>query len=99
MTTKNKSNIVYKTDYSNCEPINFDESNRSLKLPSEEHKISARNCDSEKNEIAKHSWNKDHNITLEEKKVADKESRSIPRKINEILDSLKNPNYINLHSS
>ena len=54
VATEDKNNIVYEIGCSNCEAIYFGESKRSLKLPSDEHKRSVRNCDCDKNEIAKH---------------------------------------------
>ena len=38
-------------DCSNCEAVYLGESKRSLKLHSDEHKRSVRNCDCDKNEI------------------------------------------------
>ena len=61
---------------------------------------SLRNCDCDKNEIAKHCWQADHNFRWDQKKVIDRESRLIPRKTKKIIHSLKNPNHINfLHAS
>ena len=54
-----------------------------------------KNCDFEKNELAKHCWEGDHNFGWDQKKVVDKESKLIPRKIKETMHSLKNPDYIN----
>ena len=54
VVTADKNNIVYEIDYSNCQAVYFGESKRSLKLRSDEHKRSVRNCDCDKNEIAKH---------------------------------------------
>ena len=51
------------------------------------------NCD--KNEIARHCWEADHNFSWDQTKVVDRESRLIPRKIKETIHSLKNPNHIN----
>ena len=48
-------------------------------------------------EIAKHCWEADHNFNWDQKKVIDRESRLIPRKIKETIHSLKNPNGINKH--
>ena len=48
-----------------------------------------------KNEIAKHCWEADHNFNWDQKKVVDRKSRLIPRKIKETIHSLKNPNHIN----
>ena len=41
---------------------------------------SARNCDCDKCEIAKHCWEADHNFNWDQKKVMDRDSRLIPRK-------------------
>ena len=37
----------------------------------------------------------DHNFNCDQKKVIDKESRFIPRKIKETIHCLRNPNHIN----
>ena len=95
VATEDKNNIVYEIDCSNCEAVYFGESKRSLKSRSDEHKRSIRNCDCDKNEIAKHCWEADHNFNWDQKKVVDRESRLIPRKIKETIHSLKNPNHIN----
>ena len=71
------------------------QSKRSLKSRSDELKRSVRNCDCDKNEIAKHCWEADHNFNWDQKKVIDRESRLIPRQIKEIIHYLKNPNHIN----
>ena len=95
VATEDKNNIVYEIDCSNCEPVYFHESKWSLQLCSDEHKRSVRNCDCNKNKIAKHCWEADHNLNWNQKKVIDRESRLIPRKIKETMHSLKNPNHIN----
>ena len=58
-------------------------------------KITFRNCNCDKNEITKHCWEADHNFNWDQKKVIDRESRLILRKIKETINSLKNPNRIN----
>ena len=78
---EDKNNIAYEIDSSNCEAVYFDESKRSLKSCSDERKRFVRNCDCDKNKIAKHCLEADHNFTGDQKIVADRESRSIPRKI------------------
>ena len=93
--TEDKNNIVYEIDCSNCQAVYFGKSKRSLKSRSDEHKRSVRNCDCDKNEIAKHCWEADLNFNWDQKKVIDRESRLIPRKIKETIHSLKNPNRIN----
>ena len=95
VATEDKNNIVYEIDCSNCQAVYFGESKRSLKSCSDEHKRSVRNCDYDKNEIDKHSWEADHNFSWDQTKVIYRESRLIPRKIKETIYSLKNPNHIN----
>ena len=92
--TEDKNKLVYETDCNNWEAVYFGESKRSWNSHSDEHKISLRKCDCEKNEIANHCWEADHNFRWDQKKVVDRESRLIPRKIKETLHFLKNPNYI-----
>ena len=46
-------------------------------------------------EIEKHCSEGDNNFSWNQKKVADRESNLIPRKIKETINSLKNPNHIN----
>ena len=64
---------------------------RSLKLRSDEQKISVRNSDCDKNETAKHSWKP---VQKGSEEVIYRRSRLIPRKIKETIHSLKNPNHI-----
>ena len=95
VATEDKNNIVYEIDCSNCQAVYFGESKRSLKSRSDEHKRSVRNCNCDKNETAKHCWEADHNFNWDQKKVIDRDSRLIPRKIKKTIHSLKNPNHIN----
>ena len=95
VATEDKSNIVDEIDCSNCDAVYFGESKRSLKSRSNEHKRSVRNCDYDKNEIAKHCWEADHDLISDQKKVIDRESRLIRRKDKETMHSLKNTNHIN----
>ena len=57
------------------------------KSRSNEHKRSVKNCDCENNEIARHCWAADHNFSWNQKKVVDRESRSISGKIKETMHS------------
>ena len=98
VATEDKNNIVYEIDCSNCQAVYFGESKRSLKSRSDEYKRSVRNCDCHKNEIAKHCWEADHNFNWDQKKVTDRESRLIPRKIKETIHSLNSSNHINKFS-
>ena len=93
VATEDKNNIVYEIDCSNYDTAYFCESKRSLKSHSDEHKRSVRNCDCDKNEIAEHCWEADHNFNWDQKKVIDMESRLISRKIKETIHFLKNPNH------
>ena len=63
VATEDKNNIIYEIEYSYCEAVYFGESKRSLKLGSDEHKRSVNNCDCDKNEIAKHYWEANHNFS------------------------------------
>ena len=64
VATEDKNNIIYKVDCSNCETFYFVESKqKSLKPRSGEHKSSERNFDCDKNQIAKHCWEADHNFS------------------------------------
>ena len=54
LATEDKNNIVYEIDCSNFKAVYFSEPKRSLKSHLDEHKRSVRNCDCDKNEIAKH---------------------------------------------
>ena len=51
---------------------------KTLKSRLHEHKRSARNWDCDKNDIAKHCWEEDHNFNWDEKKVIDRESWLLP---------------------
>ena len=62
VVTEDKNNIVYQIDCSNSEKVYFGESKRSLKSRSDKRKRSVRNSDCDKNEIAKHCWEADHNL-------------------------------------
>ena len=96
IAAEDENNIVYEIDCSKCPEVDFGESKRSLKSHSDEHKRSVRNCDCDKNEIAKHCWEAYHIFNWDQKKVIDRESRLIPRKIKETIHSLKNPNHIKI---
>ena len=99
VTTEGKSNIVCEIGCSNCKTVQLGESKWSLTLRSafafwSIPKTSARNCDCEKNEIAKHCWEADHNFSWDQKEVVDRKSMLIPTKIKGTIHSLKNPNHI-----
>ena len=87
VATEDKNNIAYQ--------IGLGESKQSLKSHSDEHKISVRNSDCDKNETAKHSWEAHHNFSRDQKKVVDREIKLIPMNIKETIHSLKNLNHIN----
>ena len=86
---------IVTISFMNWEAVYFGEPKRSLKLTSYEHKISVRNCDCEKNKIARHCWKTDYNFSCDQKKVVDRESRLNPMKIKKTMHSLKNSNHIN----
>ena len=88
VATEDKNNIVYQIDCSNCKAVYFGESKK------EKQKRTVRNCGCEKNEIAKHCWEADHNFKWDQKKIVDRDIRLIPRKIKETIHSWKNLNQI-----
>lgn len=55
----------------------------------------ARNCDCDENVITEHCWEADQNYSWDKKNFLDRESRLMPTKIKETLNSLKNPYHIN----
>ena len=83
-----KNNITYEIDCRNPEAVYFGESKQSLKSCSDEHERSFRNYNCDKTEIAKHCWEVDHDFNWDQKKVIDRESSLIPRKIKETIHSL-----------
>ena len=92
---EDKNNIVYETDCRSCQAVYFGESKRSLKSLSDEHKRSIMKYVCDRDEIAKHCREADHNFTWDQKKVIDRKNRLIPWKIKETIHSLKNLNHIN----
>ena len=95
VATEDKDNIVYQIDCSNCEVVYFNESKRSLKSSLDERKRPVGNCDCEKKKLLEDCWKADHIFSLDQKKVTNRDSRLIHRKIKEAIYSLKNPNHIN----
>ena len=63
VAAEDKSNIVYEIGCNNCKAVYLGESKRSLKLRSDKQKRSVSNCNCEKNEIAKHCWEANHNFS------------------------------------
>ena len=80
VVVEDKDNIVYQRDYGNCKAVYFSEFKRFLKLSSDEHNRSVKNCDCENNKIGKHFWEDDQNLSWDEKKVVDRKNRLIPKK-------------------
>ena len=82
---EDKNNIVYEIDCSNYVAVYFGESKRSLKFHSDKQKRSYRNSNCKTNEIAKQCWVADRNFNRDQKKVVNRKSRLIPRKIKETI--------------
>ena len=80
VATEDKNNTIYEFDCTNWEVVYFNESKRSLKLVFK-HKRTVKNCDYEKNEIAKHCWKAVHNFRWDQKNVVYGESTLIPRRM------------------
>ena len=90
-----QNNIVYKIPCRDCEATYIGESKRSFKQRSSEHMRAVKNRDIEKNEIADHCWDKDHQMNWDNKKVIDRERNVYARKIKETIHSIKDDNHIN----
>ena len=90
VATEDKNDIIYEIGCSNCKVFYFTESKRSLKSRSEEHKRSVRTCDCGK--IAKLCWETDYKFSSDQKKIVDRESRLLPKKIKETMHYLNNMN-------
>ena len=69
VVTKDLNSIIYETGCSKREEVNFGKSKRFLKLRSGEHIMSFKNCDCEKNKIARYCWEADHNFSWDQYKV------------------------------
>ena len=97
LATEDKNNIDYQIDGSKCDllAISFGESKQPLKSRSDEHKRCDRNCNCDKNEIAKHCWEADIDFSWDQKNVIVRENRLIHTKIKETILFLENTNYIN----
>ena len=76
-------------DCSNFEAVYFGEDKWSLKSRLHQHKRSAGNCVCDKNETAKRCWEANHKFRWDQKKVGDRGSTLILRKIKETIHSLK----------
>ena len=84
LSQEKKSNVVY-----------IGETKRTLVQRVQEHKRAVQNADTSKNEIADHSWTKDHQFNWNEKKIIDQEKGWVARKIKETIHSIKNNKHIN----
>ena len=63
-------------------------------MQSVEHKSFIKECIRNKNEIARHWWEKYHNFYWDQKKVVDKDIRSIIMRVKEMVHFVKNPDYL-----
>ena len=54
VTAVDKCNIIYEIDCNKSKAVYFGESKPSVTLNSDEHKISVKSCNSERNKIGKH---------------------------------------------
>ena len=81
VAAEDKNNMVYEIGCSYSKSMYFGESKRYLKSRPDEQNRSVKNCDCKKSEIAKRYWEADHNSSYNQKKVVDRDSRLIPRRI------------------
>ena len=90
-----RNNVVYKIPCKDCSATYIGESKRSFGVRYKEHNRAVRNGDTDKNEIADHCWENDHEMNWDERKVIDTEAYIKDRKIKETIHSLKDENHIN----
>ena len=80
LSQEKKSNVVYQIPCNDCEAVYIGETKRTLVQHVQEHKSAVRNADTSKNEIADHSWTKDHQFNWNEKKIIDQEKDGLPER-------------------
>lgn len=90
-----QNNVVYKIPCSDCNAVYIGESKRTLDQRVKEHERAVRNGDTDKNEIADHSWKHNHRFDWNKKSIIDREQHMVPRKIKETIHSINDKNHIN----
>ena len=90
--------MSYESNCSGYKAVYFGESKQSLKVLLVECKIPVRTCNCRKNLAGKYYWKEYHNFVWDQKKVFDRESRLLSRKIKETIHFLEYPNHINKFS-
>ena len=90
-----RNNVVYKIPCKDCNATYIGESKRSFGVRYKEHDRAVRNGDTDKNEIADHCWENDHEMNWDERKIIDTEAYIKERKIKETIHSIKDRNHIN----
>ena len=78
---RRQKQFVYEIDCIGCEAVYLSEFKPSSKPRLDEQKRPVKNCDCEKNEIAKHCCEANIYFSWDQKTVVDRESRLITRKI------------------
>ena len=74
VATEDENSFVYKIGCSNFKVVYFGESKQCLKSRPDEQKGSVKNCNCDKNKIAKHCWEANHNFNWDQKKVIDRKA-------------------------
>ena len=89
------NNVIYQIPCSDCNAVYIGETKRKFDCRVQEHKKAVQNGDISKNEIANHSWTKNHNFNWDGKKILDREKGWTARKVKETIFSIKNNKHIN----
>ena len=79
------NNVVYQIPCSDCNAVYIGETKRKFDCRVQEHKKAVQNGDISKNEIADHSWTKNHNFNWDGKKILDREKKWTARKVKETI--------------
>ena len=61
---EDQNNVVYEIPCKDCDAIYIGETKRQFKQRLQEHRRTVRNGDTNKNEIADHSWTNDHEFFM-----------------------------------
>ena len=83
---------MYEIPCKSCETVYIGETKNETQTA---HKRAVRNGDIDKNEIAEHCWNNDHEIDSNKKKIIVRESFTTARKIKETINSIEKTKHIN----
>ena len=92
-----RNNIIYKIPCNDCNASYIGETKRPFGVRKKEHQGNVKNGQTEKSNVARHCWSKDHKMNWDEMKIIDTDSYIWSRKLKETLHSIREGegNYFN----